>query len=61
MIKEFKINDILSAVKVISNIKEKNRKIDEKKISIVKSNASVPNNTVKSSKREILVLSEMIE
>ena len=61
MIKEFKINDILRAMEAISNAKGEKREIDEKKISIVKKNATTPNNPVKSSKREILVLKEMIE
>ena len=61
MIKEFEINDILDAVKTISNIKEKNVKINEKKISDIKNEVTTPNNQVKSGKREILVLEEMIE
>ena len=61
MIKEFEINDILDAVKTISNIKEKNVKINEKKISDIKNEVPTPNNQVKSGKREILVLEEMIE
>jgi len=61
MIKEFEINDILDAVKTISNIKEKKVKINEKKISDIKNEVTTPNNQVKSGKREILVLEEMIE
>ena len=61
MIKEFEINDILDAVKTISNIKEKNVKINEKKIFDIKNEVTTPNNQVKSGKREILVLEEMIE
>ena len=61
MIKEFKIKDILDAVNSISNIKKKERNIDEKKNLNIKNDALILNNQVKSHKSEVLVLNEMIE
>ena len=61
MIKEFKIKDILDAVNSISNIKKKERNIDEKKNFNIKNDALILNNHVKSHKSEVLVLNEMIE
>ena len=56
MIKEYKINDILSAVDSISKIEGKKDK------DIPVKNDILPlNNQVKSNKSEILVLDEMIE
>ena len=57
MIKEFKIKDILNAVETISK-KEKETKMKKED----NNNEFLPNNSqVKSSKSDILVLSEMIE
>ena len=42
MIKEFEINDILDAVKTISNIKEKKVKINEKKFLTLKTKLQLP-------------------
>ena len=61
MIKEFKINDILDAVNSISNIKKKERNIDEKKNFNIKNDALILNNQLKSDKSEVLVLDDMIE
>tara|TARA_Y100000590_G_scaffold288485_1_gene324808 strand:+ start:4514 stop:4699 length:186 start_codon:yes stop_codon:yes gene_type:complete len=61
MIKEFEIKDILDAVNSISNIKKKERNIDEKKNFNIKNDALILNNQVKSHKSEVLVLNEMIE
>ena len=61
MIKEFEIKDILDAVNSISNIKKKERNIDEKKNLNIKNDALILNNQVKSHKSEVLVLNEMIE
>jgi len=56
MIKEYKINDILSAVDSISKMKGKKDKDIQ-----VKNDILPLNNQVKSNKSEILVLDEMIE
>ena len=61
MIKEFEIKDILDAVNSISNIKKKERNIDENKNFYIKNDALILNNQVKSHKSEVLVLNEMIE
>ena len=61
MIKEFEINDILDAVNSISNIKKKERNIDEKKNFNIKNDALILNNQLKSDKSEVLVLDDMIE
>jgi len=61
MIKEFEIKDILDAVNSISNIKKKERNIDEKKNFNIKNDALILNNQLKSHKSEVLVLNEMIE
>jgi len=61
MIKEFEIKDILDAVNSISNIKKKERNIDEKKNLNIKNDALILNNQLKSHKSEVLVLNEMIE
>jgi len=61
MIKEFKINDILKAMETISKIDRKDRKIQKKKITNKKERVFPVNNQAKSTKSDILVLSEMIE
>jgi len=61
MIKEFKINDILKAMETISKIEKKDRKIEKKKMTNKKNDDLPVNNQVKSTKSDILVLSEMIE
>ncbi len=61
MIKEFEINDILKAMEAISKIQKKDRKIEKKKITNKKNDVLPVNNQVKSTKSDILVLSEMIE
>ena len=61
MIKEFKINDILEAIEIISKIDKKERKIEKKKITNKKEDVLAVNNQVKSTKSDILVLKEMIE
>ena len=62
MIKEFEINDILSAVNTISKMERKKGKtLKEKKDLVSKDDVLTLNNQVKSDKSEILVLNEMIE
>ena len=61
MIKEFEIDDILSAVNNIYKIERKKNKISKKKDSIDKDEVLTPNNQAKSNKSDVLVLSEMIE
>ena len=61
MIKEFEIDDILSAVNNIYKIERKKNKISKKKDSIDKDEVLSPNNQAKSNKSEILVLDQMIE
>jgi len=61
MIKEFEIDDILSAVNNIYKIEKKKNKISKKKDSIDKDEVLTPNNQAKSNKSEILVLDQMIE
>ena len=62
MIKEFKINDILSAVNSISKIERKKDKIKEVKNDFArKDDILTLNDQVKSNKSEILVLNQMIE
>ena len=61
MIKEFEIDDILSAVNNIYKIEKKKNKIPKKKDSIDKDEVLTPNNQAKSNKSEILVLDQMIE
>jgi len=61
MTKEFKINDILDAVSIISKNDREKRKINKKNISSKKNDVLTLNNQVKSTKRDILVLDEMIE
>ena len=61
MIKEFKINDILKAMKTISKTEKKDRKIEKKKMTNKKNDDLPVNNQVKSTKSDILVLNEMIE
>ena len=58
MIKEFKIGDILNAVNSISKIERKN---EIKKVPTEKNDDLTLNNQVKSDKRDILVLDQMIE
>jgi len=60
--KEFKIDDILSAVDNISKIERKrDRTIEIKNDSARKKDALTLNNQAKSNKSEILVLDQMIE
>ena len=61
MIKEFEINEILNAVNDISKIQKKKNKTQEKKDFSDKNDILTLNNQVKSNKREILVLDQMIE
>ena len=61
MIKEFEINDILKAMEAISKIERKDRKTEKKKITNKKNDDLPVNNQAKSTKSDILVLSEMIE
>ena len=62
MIKEFEINDILSAVNTISKMERKKGKtLKEKKDLVGKDDVLTLNNQVKSDKSEILVLDQMIE
>mgnify|MGYP001234152323 CR=1 FL=1 len=62
MIKEFEINDILSAVNTISKMERKKGKtLKEKKDLVSKDDVLTLNNQVKSDKSEILVLDQMIE
>ena len=61
MIKDFKIDDILSAVNSISKLEKKKSKNVEKKEPAAKDDILTLNNQAKSNKREILVLDQMIE
>tara|TARA_Y100000590_G_scaffold391968_1_gene469043 strand:- start:984 stop:1169 length:186 start_codon:yes stop_codon:yes gene_type:complete len=61
MTKEFKINDILEAVSIISKNDREKRKINKKNIYSKKNDVLTLNNPVKPTKRDILVLDEMIE
>jgi len=61
MIKEFKIKDILNAVEIISKTDKKVVKINKKKTANKNNDVLTLNNQVKSSKRDILVLDQMIE
>jgi len=62
MIKDYQINDILSAVIRISKLDKKKRKITEIKNDFSHKNDISPNNNqVKPNKSDILVLNEMIE
>tara|TARA_Y100000590_G_scaffold428182_1_gene539220 strand:+ start:388 stop:573 length:186 start_codon:yes stop_codon:yes gene_type:complete len=61
MVKEFKINDILSAVNSIAKIEKNKSKNSEKKDIGLEDDALVLNNPVKSNKSEVLVLDQMIE
>ena len=61
MIKEFEINDILSAVNSIFKIEKKMTKTPEKKDSANKGDILTLNNQAKSNESEILVLDQMIE
>ena len=61
MIKEFEINDILSAVNSISKIDKKNTKIINEKNSADNNVVLAHNDQVKLDKTEILVLDQMIE
>ena len=62
MIKEFEINDILSAVNTISKMERKKGKtLKEKKDLVSNDDVLTLNNQVKSDKSEILVLDQMIE
>ena len=56
MIKEFKINDILKAIEVISKIGKKERKNEKKKITNEKKDILTVNNQVKSAKSDISYL-----
>ena len=60
MVKEFEINEILSAIKSLSKIERKKVKnIEIKNNSTNKSDILTLNNQVKSNKSEILVLNQM--
>ena len=59
--KEFKINDILSAVNSISKIDKKKSKNLQKKDPSVENDILTLNNQAKSNESEILVLNQMIE
>ena len=61
MVKEFEINDILSAVNSISKTERKKSKNMEKKDPTHNDDVLALNNQVKSNKSEILVLDQMIE
>jgi len=61
MEKEFKINDILNAVNSISKMERKKNKSIGKKDSADKDDILTLNNQVKSNKRDVLVLDQMIE
>ena len=61
MIKEFEIKEILEAIENISKIEKKDRKIVKKKLTNKKEDVLTNNNQVKSTKSDVLVLSEMIE
>ena len=62
MVKEFEINEILSAIKSLSKIERKKVKnIEIKNNSTNKSDILTLNNQVKSNKSEILVLNQMID
>ena len=62
MIKEFEISDILKAVDNISKMERKKDKTAEtKNDSVDKDDILTPNKQVKSNKRKILVLDQMIE
>ena len=62
MEKEFKIGDILNAVNSISKVERIKGKAIEIKIDSANKNDILPlNNQVKSDKRDILVLDQMIE
>ena len=62
MIKDFEINDILSAVKSISKIERKeSRTMETKNDSAIKVEVLPLNNRVKSNISDILVLDQMIE
>ena len=61
MIKEFEINDILSAVDNISKMDRNKGKKAEKKDVDDKENTLILNKPAKSNKSEVLVLNQMIE
>ena len=61
MIKEFKINDILSAVDSISKINKKKRKISIKEDYANKGDTLILDKLAKSNKSDVLVLDQMIE
>jgi hypothetical protein len=62
MKKEFKIQEIISAINVISKKDEKKSKfIVKEKNSNLKSDSAAPINQVKPNESEILVLDQMIE
>jgi hydrogenase maturation factor len=61
MIKEFKINDILSAVNAILKNEEKNNQKVENKYYDDQDENLHNNNRAKSNKSEILVLDQMID
>jgi len=62
MIKEFKVNDILNAVSVISNLEKRNNEGQEikKKLANEDLNLAKSDNT-KLNKNEVLVLDQMID
>ena len=61
MIKEFEISDILNAVNTISEIDVKEIKSVIKKVSTEENDDLTLNNQVKSDKRDLLVLNQMLE
>jgi|TARA_B110000438_G_C15518776_1_gene523229 hypothetical protein len=61
MIKEFEINDILSAVDIISKTNKEKIKTVDKKDSVGENEIITLNDQAKSNKSEILVLDQMIE
>jgi hypothetical protein len=61
MIKEFEINDILSAVDIISKTNKEKIKTVDKKDSVGENETITLNDQAKSNKSEILVLDQMIE
>ena len=61
MKKEFEINDILNAVNCIYKMEKKKTKTIVKKDSANKNDILTLNNQAKSTKRDILVLDQMIE
>ena len=61
MIKEYQINDILSAVNTLFKIEKKKGSNTQKKDSVSKNDVLIHNKQAKLNKSEILVLDQMIE